>query len=60
MQTQFFVTGMTCGGCVKKAQEALAKVTGYKSSEFDLEAGTAVIEGDADPQAVAQVLTEVG
>ena len=60
MQTQFYVTGMSCDGCIKKAREALANVTGYDSAEFDLEAGTAVIEGDVDPQVVAQTLTEVG
>jgi copper chaperone len=60
VKTQFYVTGMTCKGCVKKATEAVSKIQGYENSEFDLEAGTAMIEGDIDPQAAAQALTEVG
>jgi copper chaperone len=60
VKTQFYVTGMTCEGCVKKATEAVSKIQGYENSEFDLEAGTAMIEGDIDPQAAAQALTEVG
>ena len=60
VKTQFYVTGMTCNGCVEKATEAVSKIQGYEKSEFDLEAGTAVIEGDIDPQAAAQALTEVG
>jgi copper chaperone len=60
MKTQFYVTGMSCNGCVKKCTEAVSKIQGYKSSEFDLESGTAVIEGDIDPQAATQALTEAG
>ncbi len=59
-ETQFYVTGMSCDGCVKKATEAVSKIQGYENAQFDLEAGTAVIEGEIDPQAVAQALTEVG
>lgn len=60
MQTQFYVAGMSCDGCVKKARESLASVAGFESAEFDLEAGTATIEGEVDPQAVAQALNDVG
>ena len=60
MQTQYYVTGMSCDGCIKKAREALTNVTGYESAEFDLEAGTAVVEGEIDPQAAAQALNEIG
>lgn len=59
-KTRFYVTGMTCNGCVKKATEAVSKVQGYEGAEFDLDAGTAEVTGDVDPQAVAQTLTEVG
>lgn len=59
-KTRFYVTGMTCDGCVKKATEAVSKVQGYESAEFDLDAGTAELTGDVDPQAVTQTLTEVG
>lgn len=58
--TRFYVTGMTCNGCVKKATEAVSKVQGFENADFDLEAGTAEITGEIDPQAAVQVLTEVG
>ena len=54
------VEGMTCGGCVKKATEAVSQVQGFESAEFDLEAGTASISGAIDPQAAAQAMTEAG
>ncbi len=59
-ETQFYVTGMSCNGCIKKAREALGKVPGYESAEFDLEAGTGRVMGDIDPQVVSQALTELG
>ncbi len=59
-ETQFHVTGMKCDGCIAKAKEALSALPGYVGAEFDLKAGTAVVRGDVDPQAVAQALTEVG
>lgn len=58
--TQYFVTGMKCDGCIKRANTALQEVPGFESAEFDLKEGTAVVAGDVDPQAVAQVLTETG
>jgi copper chaperone CopZ len=59
-KTEFYVTGMTCNGCIKKATEALTQIQGYESASFDLEQGTGVVVGDIDPQAAAQALTEAG
>jgi len=58
--TQFFVTGMKCDGCIKRATAALQDVPGFDSAEFDLKEGVATVSGDIDPQAVAQALTETG
>lgn len=58
--TQFFVSGMKCDGCIKRANEALSEVSGFESAEFDLKEGVATVQGDVDPQAVAQALTETG
>lgn len=58
--TQYFVTGMKCDGCIKRANAALKDLPGFESAEFNLTEGTAVIAGDVDPQAVAQALTETG
>lgn len=58
--TRFFVSGMKCDGCIKRANEALSQVPGFDSAEFDLKEGVATVQGDVDPQAVAQALTETG
>ncbi len=59
-KTEFYVTGMTCNGCIKKANEALSQIQGFESAEFDLEQGTAEIVGAIDPQAATQALTDAG
>ncbi len=58
--TQYFVTGMKCDGCIKRATEALNDIPGFESAEFDLNEGVATINGDVDPQAITQTLTETG
>lgn len=58
--TQYYVQGMKCDGCIKLANEGLAKIPGFESAAFDLQAGTAQVQGDVDPQAVCQALTETG
>jgi len=59
-EIRFSVKGMKCGGCVAKATEAVSKLPGYQASEFDLKAGSAVVKGSVDPQAVVKALTQVG
>lgn len=60
VDTQFFVSGMKCDGCIAKARGALEDVPGYQASEFDLKEGVATINGNVDPQAVIQALSGVG
>jgi copper chaperone CopZ len=60
VETRYKVSGMKCGGCIAKATEALAKLPGYISAEFDLKSGTAVVKGGVDPQSVVNALTQVG
>ena len=59
-ETKYYVQRMKCGGCIDTANKALAEVAGFESAEFDLSAGTAVVQGDVDPQAVCQSLTNAG
>lgn len=59
-KTEFLVKGMKCGGCITKATAALENLPGYERVEFDLEAGTAIVTGEVDPQSVTQALTESG
>ena len=54
------VQGIKCDGCIARAREALSKAPGVVDAEFDLKAGTALVKGSADPQAIAQVLTATG
>lgn len=58
--TQYYVQGMKCDGCITAANEGLAELPGFESADFDLKAGTAVVAGEVDPQAVCQALTEKG
>lgn len=59
-ESRYRVQGMKCGGCIAKATDALAKLPGYVAAEFDLKAGTAMVKGDVNPQAVVQALTDAG
>ncbi len=60
IESRYSVTGMKCGGCIAKATEAVSKVPGYVSADFDLKTGSAVVKGSVDPQAVVNALTKVG
>lgn len=60
MKTQYYVQGMKCDGCIETGNRALAEVDGFESAEFDLQAGTAEVKGDVDPQAVCMALTNAG
>jgi len=60
VETRYSVQGMKCGGCIAKATEALAKLPGYESAEFDLQSGTAVVKGTVEGNAVIRALTGAG
>ncbi len=60
METRFKVSGMKCDGCIARAREALGKLPGFAEADFDLKAGTAVVTGDVDSEAVIQALTATG
>lgn len=56
----FTVTGMKCGGCAARAKEAVSKLPGVESAEFDHQAGTGVVRGGVAPEAVVEALAAVG
>ncbi|MBW8055487.1 MAG: heavy metal-associated domain-containing protein [Acidiferrobacterales bacterium] len=60
METRFKVSGMKCDGCIARAREAVGKLPGFVEADFDLKAGTAVVTGDVDSEAVIQALTATG
>lgn len=56
----FSVTGMKCGGCVAKAQEAIKKVPGVTDVQVDLAGKSAVVKGTAEPEQIIEALKRVG
>ena len=64
MTTQTFaISGMTCGGCVKSVQNALAQIDGVNSVHVGLEQNNAVIEFDeskTNTQALAEAIEDAG
>lgn len=42
------VAGMTCGGCVKSIENALIEQAGVQKVAADLDAGTVVVDFDAN------------
>lgn len=60
VNTEFYISGLTCDGCVKTAKGALSTVTGFEDAEIDLQQGIMQVKGDVDPQAVADAMASVG
>lgn len=58
--TNLKITGMTCGHCVRSVTGALKTVPGVTSAEVDLKAGSATVEGAADPAALVSAVVEEG
>jgi len=58
--TTYDVKGMTCGHCVRSVTEEITGVDGVSAVEVDLEAGTAVVTGEAAAEAVKAAVVEAG
>lgn len=55
------VKGMSCQHCVKAVSEALASVPGVsRVVSVELDSGRALVEGDAEPEALASAVAEAG
>ena len=59
-ETEFYISGLSCDGCIKTAKGALSNVTGYENADLDLENGTMKVVGDVDPQSVSEAMASVG
>lgn len=59
---EVFVTGMTCGACVRRAQRALEATPGVRRVTIDLTSGRAAIEHDeeATPADLVQAVEKSG
>jgi len=62
MQFTLNIEGMTCGGCVRSVEKALARVEGLTSATVDLAAGKAVVEAsdEADPARFVAAVEDAG
>lgn len=60
METQYRVSGMKCGGCAAKVEQALKAVAGVEQVQVDLTQGIARVRGEANPQAVVTALNQAG
>jgi copper ion binding protein len=58
--TTYDVQGMTCDHCVRAVTEEIGGIDGVSSVDVDLKQGIAVVEGDADPDAVRAAVSEAG
>jgi len=58
--TTLTVSGMTCGHCEQKVEDALSGVDGVTSVRVDRELGTATVEGDADADVLVQAVEDAG
>ncbi len=56
----FEIDGMSCAGCVGRAEKALAATRGVANSQVNLATESATVTGTATPQALAQALTLAG
>lgn len=60
METQYRVSGMRCGGCAAKVEQALKEVVGVEQVEVDMAQGIARVQGVVNPQAVVTALNQAG
>jgi len=58
--TTLKVTGMTCNHCVMSVTKALKSVPGVESADVSLAKAQAVVQGDADRQAMIAAVKEEG
>ena len=58
--TTLKVTGMTCNHCVMAVTKALKSVPGVESADVSLPKAQAVVQGDADRQAMIAAVKEEG
>ena len=59
-ETVYKVSGMKCQGCVAAVKDVLGNLPGCHEARVDLQAGTAAVVGDVDPEVVVKALTDIG
>ncbi len=59
-ETLYRVSGMKCQGCVAAVKDAVSRLPNCVEVRVDLDAGTALVVGDVDPQVVTSTVTASG
>lgn len=60
MATELTVDGMTCQGCEAVVETALEMADGVDAAEADRYESVAEVEGDADPETLAEKVEMAG
>lgn len=59
-QTTLKVQGMTCNHCKMHVEKALNGVSGVEKVSVDLSKGEAVVDGNANREALVKAVTDAG
>lgn len=59
-ETKIVVKGMTCGHCKAMVEKNISKLPGVESVEADLATGVTEIKGEYDPNAVREIVEDLG
>ena len=57
---RLLISGMTCAGCVKSVEKALANTPGVSSASVNFGTHTAQVTGSATPKALTEAVAEAG
>lgn len=57
---KIIIEGMSCGHCKARVEKALSELDGITSAVVDLEAKTAIIEGDASDEVLRETIDDAG
>ncbi|MFP5225728.1 MAG: heavy-metal-associated domain-containing protein [Actinomycetota bacterium] len=60
MTKVFEVEGMTCGGCEQSVTRAISALPGVEKVNASHQAKKVEVEGSADPQQIADAITDAG
>ena len=56
----FHISDIHCEKCVEKIRQALENLGGMEEVHFDLNEKLIIIEGEADPVAIQQIIQDAG
>ncbi|WP_313691835.1 heavy-metal-associated domain-containing protein [Halorarum halobium] len=60
MSRTITVEGMSCGGCERTVEDALADVPGVEAVSVDRTTDSAAVEGDADADSLVNAVEDAG